>query len=343
VSLVALEKARKLEEKARKLEEKRIKKETGSQLTETQLTGSSGVCSGVFNAAGYVDEVVFSMDEVYSKVCSKDVGEESDEECAYAPGSPTGRQGSDLLAAKRMRASSLKHSSLGAPFGSPFGSPTRSPSHLPSLGVEPPGIIPGSRGSTRVSALTGSTSLEMEKLANRQSRGIRGQKRAVTPPKASSFGERLGSVGGSDGRSDWDAWVSSRRNSSAQVEPLPPLELMTPDGMETNLEVLGEYGFDASWNEAPRPSVNADLCHGFDAAWNAMLSKWNGSQNGRYKSNNSLNNGKEGPAYESNASVPNPLSRPKSRNRNSNRNSNHNPNPDLYVGRVRRLPISRRA
>jgi len=33
----------------------------------------------------------------------KEGGEECDEECAWAPGSPTGRQGSDLVAAKKAR------------------------------------------------------------------------------------------------------------------------------------------------------------------------------------------------------------------------------------------------
>ena len=35
--------------------------------------------------------------------------EEGDEECAYAPGSPTGRQGTDLMAAKRARQRVTRH------------------------------------------------------------------------------------------------------------------------------------------------------------------------------------------------------------------------------------------
>lgn len=62
------------------------------------------------NEAGHIDD--FKPEE------EDDQLEEEDEECAWAPGSPTGRQGSDLMAAKRAR-----QLSCTSPIPSPLPSP----------------------------------------------------------------------------------------------------------------------------------------------------------------------------------------------------------------------------
>lgn len=104
-----------------------VRGKVGRRIAQAQLTIEQGAVhqDAQLLIAPHPTEPLILLREVATKAEVEefwpDLEEESDEECAYAPGSPTGKQGTDLMAAKRAKQAKTPAGPIPLSSSTPFG------------------------------------------------------------------------------------------------------------------------------------------------------------------------------------------------------------------------------